>query len=262
MHKGRVFLAGDAAHLMPPFMGEGMCSGLRDANNLAWKLGQVLAYGAPEALLDTYGPERSGQNEAAVRMSLMMGQVSCTLDTEAAAARDEAFRAGAVPPPPKLPGLATGLMRCDPEGAPSPPAGTQSVQGLVADSAGEEGRFDDVVGRGFSLILRDGSPEGVLSKEQQAFLNDIGAATVTLDGDCPHRIRDLDGRLTAWMDELAIHAVLVRPDFYVFGAVTPDEDVVTLVDDLRRQLSVGRREQTDCDGFSKWRPPTDCVDKS
>ena len=71
---GRVFLAGDAAHLMPPFAGQGMCSGLRDAANLAWKLDLVLADVAGDALLDSYQSERLPSARAAIDFSMELGQ--------------------------------------------------------------------------------------------------------------------------------------------------------------------------------------------
>ena len=83
MRAGRLLLAGDAAHLMPPFMGEGMCSGIRDAANLAWKLDRVLTGRSSDALLDTYTSERAPQNLAAIAMSVEMGKVSCVLDPRA-----------------------------------------------------------------------------------------------------------------------------------------------------------------------------------
>jgi len=73
---GRVFLAGDAAHMMPPFMGQGMCSGIRDAVNLAWKFRQVLdtVDGTPgDSLLDSYESERRPHAEAVVAMSIEAG---------------------------------------------------------------------------------------------------------------------------------------------------------------------------------------------
>ncbi|GAA3310886.1 hypothetical protein GCM10020295_79160 [Streptomyces cinereospinus] len=83
--EGRLFLAGDAAHQMPPFAGQGMCSGLRDAMNLAWKLGLVLDGRADPALLDTYTSERSEHVQHAIGMSMALGQVICVLDPDAAA---------------------------------------------------------------------------------------------------------------------------------------------------------------------------------
>ena len=72
---GNVFLAGDAAHQMPPFMGQGMCSGVRDAANLAWKLAEVIRGGAPDALLDTYETERRPHVAAVTALSIQAGQL-------------------------------------------------------------------------------------------------------------------------------------------------------------------------------------------
>ncbi len=80
---GRVFLAGDAAHMMPPFMGQGMCSGVRDAANLAWKLAEVVTGGSPVELLDTYESERRPHTEAVVAMSVAAGQTLARLAADA-----------------------------------------------------------------------------------------------------------------------------------------------------------------------------------
>ena len=73
--QGRVFLAGDAAHLTPPFAGQGMNSGIRDAQNLAWKLAAVLAKRAGPGLLDTYAQERRAHVWAMIRLALRMGTI-------------------------------------------------------------------------------------------------------------------------------------------------------------------------------------------
>ena len=99
---GRVLLAGDAAHQTPPFAGQGMCSGIRDAANLAWKLEAVLAGEADAGLLDTYQPEREPHARALIELAIGMGRVVCALDRQAAAARDRdmlARRAAGAPPP-------------------------------------------------------------------------------------------------------------------------------------------------------------------
>src|SRR5205814_10337395 len=92
---GRLLLAGDAAHQMPPFAGQGMCSGLRDAANLAWKLDLVLAGTAPAALLDTYPSERIPHVRATIDFSMALGKVICTADPAEAAARDATMIAAA-----------------------------------------------------------------------------------------------------------------------------------------------------------------------
>ena len=234
MRDGRVLLVGDAAHLTPPFLGQGLCSGLRDAANVAWKLDLVLRGVAAARLLDTIDRERQPQNEAIIRLAVELGKVLCQLDPQAAAERDAMLRQVDAPPPLELASLTAGLLH-QPIGEPDPLAGTLSVQGVV-EREGREGRFDEVVGGGFQLIVADGDPFEHLSGRQRALLDTLGTTVATLDPAAPLGVRDCDGRLTAWLSEHNAHAVVVRPDFYVFGGAASPEAVPALLDDLRTQL--------------------------
>jgi 2-polyprenyl-6-methoxyphenol hydroxylase-like FAD-dependent oxidoreductase len=235
MRRGRVFLAGDAAHLMPPFMGQGLCSGIRDASNLAWKLDLVLRGKAVGAVLDSYTAERRPHCEWIVRLSTEMGRVSCVLDPAAAAERDAALRAAETPAMGGLPGIAEGLVQDRDEDGPRALAGTLGVQGTVAGQTGE-GRFDDVVGSGFALLTAEGDPRSLLSGEQLELLDGLATHFASLDPAARSGLRDLDGRLGAWLRDNGAAAVIVRPDFHVFGAVGSPVEVPGLVDELDRQL--------------------------
>jgi len=225
----RCFLIGDAAHRMPPHLGEGMCSGLRDAKALAWRLELVLRGSAGAPLLDSYSTERLPHAQALVDQSLAMGKVSCERDPTAAAQRDRALRAAGGVEPWPFPALGPGLGH--PDGGVSPSlVGQLSVQGSV-ESAGRSGRFDDVVGRGFSLIVDDDCVDHLAPAARAAF-EALGGRIAALGAD----VSDADGALTGWLRAHGAAAVLVRPDFYVFGAVARTGDVPALVDDLLVQV--------------------------
>jgi len=114
----RVFLAGDAAHQTPPFLGQGMCAGMRDAANLAWKLAAVATGGAPDCLLDTYQAERQPHAQAVIDAAVEFGRLICLTDPQAAAERDAGLTAartgtgagtgGSGAAPNLIPGLARG----------------------------------------------------------------------------------------------------------------------------------------------------------
>lgn len=235
MRVGRCFLAGDAAHLMPPHMGEGMCSGVRDASNLAWKLQLALQGRADDRLLESYTTERRPHAAALVEQSRRMGQVSCELDPVAASARDAQLRASGGVAPWPFPSLGPGCLYEGPDGV-TELAGTLAVQGNV-EAEGRVGRFDDVVGRGFVVISAAEPPDELLADGQLTALERLGAQLVAL-GDGPGRVRDIDGQLTAWLESHGAAAVVVRPDYYVYGAVAATSDLTGLVNDLLERTAL------------------------
>jgi flavoprotein hydroxylase len=231
--RGRVLIAGDAAHQMPPFAGQGMCAGLRDAANLAWKLDLVLAGAAGDSLLDTYARERIPHVREAIDLSMALGKVICVPDSTEAAARDaalvDAHRRGLPPPPLPRPRLATGVVR-----AGDAAAGRLFPQGVVA-CGGRTGPFDDVVGSGWTLLGRACDPASVLAADEAAFFRRLGgrSAHVALDGPA----RDVNGMYAEWFADAGIDVVLQRPDFYVFGTAATPDGAADLVRALRAALT-------------------------
>ena len=213
--RGRVPLAGDAAHQMPPFAGQGMCSGLRDAANLAWKLDLVLRNAAPEALLDTYERERVPHVRAVIDFSMALGKVICIADPAEAAGRDAmmtaALASGAQATPPPAPTIGPGVLRAD-----DPHAGKLFPQGRVRTADGREGWFDDVVGGGWVLIGRNMDPLARLEAGVAAAFRSIGGIAVAVGPQ--GAIRDLDATYARWFAATGADAVLQRPDFYAYGA--------------------------------------------
>jgi len=233
---GRLMVAGDAAHVMPPFMGQGMCSGIRDAWNLAWRLSLILDGNATGTLLDSYQSERKPHVDQIVDMSIFLGKIICVPDAEAAAERDRAFFAGDVPPMPPFPHLIDGLLHHDLDGSVSSGAGLLSPHVNIS-RAGATGRFDDLVGLGFTLIATGFDPHRALHSGAQAALERLGVHIVLLDqpDDLQHTV-DLDGRLTGFMAEQKWQAMIVRPDFYVYGGAPSAATLVTLAEDFVADL--------------------------
>ena len=201
----RVLLAGDAAHLMPPFAGQGLCSGLRDAHNLAWKIDAALRGGPADALLDSYQEEREPHARGIVTMAIDAGRLVCTLDSEVAERRDAKARAdreaGVAPSSLALPPLGASVLLGS-----HTAAGTQFPQPIAADGS----RFDDVMGAGAWLISRRRS-EGATHR---------GVTRVDVDDPLLSGFRDA---LEAWFDTAAVPAVLVRPDRVIFDTGVAEE---------------------------------------
>ncbi|MDQ6731319.1 MAG: bifunctional 3-(3-hydroxy-phenyl)propionate/3-hydroxycinnamic acid hydroxylase [Actinomycetota bacterium] len=237
--RGRVFLIGDAAHTMPPFMGQGMCSGMRDAKNLAWKLDLVLRGLAPESILHTYQEELRPYVLDWTIISLEAGKVPCITDEVEARKRDELFRGGFQPPLPDVPQIRNGLIHRDQAGAPAGPAGELSLQARVRH-AGQTGLFDHVVGANgmWQVISPDGDPRAVLSPGQLKLLDEMGTVYAHVSRARDGHVVDVDNDYATYFGQRGIAAVIARPDFYVFGAAQALEDLPALVDDLVGQLGL------------------------
>ena len=231
----RLLIAGDAAHVMPPFMGQGMCSGMRDAWNLAWKIGLILDGKADDRLLDTYQRERLPHVGQITDISIYLGKMICLPDAEAAAARDAEFLGGTAEPPPPFPSMVDGLLRRGADGQVEAGAGLLAPHVDVLHE-GQHVRLDQVTGGGFVVVTRSFDGEVALGAEALSALAVIDACFVAL-GDGESDVRDLDGRLDAFLTAQGWAAMIVRPDYYVYGGAAAQGELPPLVDDLLADLT-------------------------
>jgi len=235
---GRTLLAGDAAHQMPPFMGQGMCSGIRDAANLAWKLDYVLGGLAPSALLDSYEAERAPHVRHVVETSVALGRVVCERDPQRAAERDAFLlatrRAGGNP----LAGqggqaarLAHGLLQPESAGA-----GELFPQPHVHGNDGSL-RLDEIVGTGARLIHAAAECASV-PVDRRVTRVAIGGAARAPEGAARGEsdpggvaVNEFAGpSVRTWLREHGAIAALVRPDHYVYGTAATAAAAAELVD--------------------------------
>jgi 2-polyprenyl-6-methoxyphenol hydroxylase-like FAD-dependent oxidoreductase len=237
--RGRVFLAGDACHQMPPFLAQGLCSGFRDAHNLAWKLDLVLKGQAPDALLDAYEQERLPNARATIIESAAVGQNVIERDPERARERDARLTAMQAANDSvqdsrliafRVPGFEDGVIA---KGAPA--AGDAFGQDRVRYN-GVEGQFDDVAGRGWLIFLRNGDADATLSREDAAFWRSLNGKTLRL-GDGPGDVQDLDGYYTSLLDAYGCDVLLKRPDYYIYGGARNVGGLPALLQSLRRRLA-------------------------
>jgi 3-(3-hydroxy-phenyl)propionate hydroxylase len=209
--RGRIFLAGDAAHQMPPFMGQGLCAGTRDAANLAWKLAACLKDGAPSALLDSYISERRPHVRQYVEMSMRLGGlINASKTQEALAAAfpqaDGSARLESLYPP-----LGPGLG-CE---------GQQGESQLSSQPQLESGeKLDDRIGLGPALLVGAAGEARDLSKFNGAIF-----------------FASNEPAIAAYLAKLDAMAVLIRPDRYIFGTAKTSADTGSLIDDWNTALS-------------------------
>ncbi len=230
---GRVFVAGDAAHMQPPFLGQGMCQGVRDVANLCWKLAAVakgeVTGGAAERLLDSYGHERQAHVRELTSRLKAAGAIICERDLAQARARDARLLAaagGVVQDTPRqdvLPPLEAGLLSA----ANSSGRGLLFPQPRLADGRLMDGRF----GTGWRVVT---------TAAQAAPAVEPGLTVVAL-GDAAERGNanegESEGVVAAWVQRHGCQAALVRPDHYVYGTATNADELASLLRERQAALS-------------------------
>jgi 3-(3-hydroxy-phenyl)propionate hydroxylase len=237
---GRVFLIGDAAHVMPVWQGQGYNSGIRDALNLSWKLAMVLRGQAGDQLLDSYESERREHIRAMIQLSTWVGRLVSINNRAGAGARNLFFRALAAVPSAKsyivqmrfkpMPTMTRGALT--PVGSLSEPTpvGRLFIQPTVCTRTAGSVKLDDAVGPWFTLMAWNNDPRAILDDDARRRLERSGVRLVAArpavqlhwDEAAPDDsvliVGDLDGSLKRWFDAHAESVLLLRPDRIVGGA--------------------------------------------
>ncbi|MCF6098611.1 bifunctional 3-(3-hydroxy-phenyl)propionate/3-hydroxycinnamic acid hydroxylase [Mesorhizobium muleiense] len=236
---GSVFLAGDACHMTPPFLAQGMVQGIKDAANLAWKLAHAIGSGS-EHLLGTYQAERRPFMREVIDITKRLGQFICERDPDKAHARDAEMAAamrtgqGVQIRQNLFPPIRHGLVASNIDGSPSPRAGEPCPQPWIIGPFGRK-RLDDALPPGFQLLIAgdmDPSPT-LLDKARQV---GIAVHRVAQEKSCPSLLVEEDRVLVDWLTAKGARAALVRPDHVVFGTAADTRGTEQLVCQLQMML--------------------------
>ena len=227
---GLVFLAGDAAHQTPPFLGQGLCHGIRDVQNLIWKIAAATRGGRTEPLLESYEAERRPHVTRIINMAVHAGREICLLDPAAAAERDQRLRRAALTGelprttfqglPPLEGGLFSGTTA----------AGELFPQPTIRSGQGHVALFDDLVPPDVAVVAtNDAAPA-------------ISAAAAELDvpvvavGEMPAKhgtgLIATSDHLAKWFEERGGRFAVLRPDRYVFGMASETDEAEAMLRDL------------------------------
>jgi 3-(3-hydroxy-phenyl)propionate hydroxylase len=238
--QGRVLLAGDAAHIMPVWQGQGYNSGMRDASNLAWKLAMVIQGLAADSLLDSYEQERRDHAKAMIDLSVLAGHVLAPPKRWQGTLRDGVSWLLNYLPPVKrfflemrfkpMPQYTKGALIAAQDNA--SPVGKMFIQPQVLTEAGERVLLDEVIGKHFAIIAWGCDPTWGLSAAQieqwQALgtrfiqvLPDVQLKAASDAGKGVIRVGDSTGRIREWFAHGASSIALVRPDRFVAGLAIP-----------------------------------------
>jgi 3-(3-hydroxy-phenyl)propionate hydroxylase len=243
--RGRVFVAGDAAHQQPPFLGQGLCQGVRDVANLAWKLDRVIRGQSDASLLDSYGIERSSHVRRLHSVIIGIGEIIGEGDGDAARARDVRLIAeagGAVRSVPRqnlqpaLVGGCIGSKPCLGQGMLFPQPSVRRNQGDVL--------LDELTGSGGRVVLDRGFPQISATLRRRLKALDLTVvrladdAEVTTDVDMKNlTILEIDKVLETWFKTNACAAAVVRPDHYVFATAGDEADLSEILDEYAQALA-------------------------
>jgi 3-(3-hydroxy-phenyl)propionate hydroxylase len=236
---GRLLLAGDAAHLMPVWQGQGYNSGIRDAANLGWKLAAVVTGRADDELLDTYDIERRKHARAMIDLSTMVGRVISPTNRRVASVRDLIVRSASIVPSLKryvlemrfkpMPRYEQGaVVHSEPRRAESP-VGTLFIQPRVDTRTERDVLLDDVLGAWFAVLCWNNNPRKILGDEAFANWKAVGARFFALrpltqlhwtghDDPDVVVVGDRGGGLKSWFDAHQESVLFLRPDRCIAGA--------------------------------------------
>ena len=235
----RCMIAGDAAHLMPPFAGEGMCAGLRDAVALSWRLNGLLEGTFGADILQSYETERMEHAKHYIQFSQDLGEIICITDPDAAAARDARMIAdlaarGNAPITGDLVKLGAGIW-C--KGSPS--AGELSPQGVVHFN-GITDRFDQAVGQGWFIVAVGQSTDGLLNTQQAQRFVQLGGRVLSIGPQgSEHDVVAMDSAYADWMAQIDATYFVLRPDFYVAATAKSPTQLQQHFDALMDKLGTG-----------------------
>ncbi len=215
----RLLLAGDSAHQTPPFLGQGLCSGIRDAANLAWKLQAVIRGQLHESVLDTYQAERRPHVAKYIEQAVQMGNLIQAREPEAVAERDKRLS--------EHPKLMTNL---DLRLGRSVLNNGQNGAGLLSRQPllGFGGLMDDIAGQNFVVISL---PEAFQPSSLQELCKSLPVRVVCLEADTP--------QARAWLEEANAKAAVIRPDRYLMGYAGGLEAVQNLLDPIKALQAAG-----------------------
>lgn len=220
---GRVMLLGDAAHLMPPWAGAGMQSGIRDADNICWKLDCVLKGSLPETVLDTYQHERAPDVERYTQISVGLGRIikQELSPEEMVAMQPPPDAAPQLPPLLQPPVIEKGWVNADTQEA--SPVGKFIPQPRVAMTNGRLTLLDEAIGNGFVMLGDSIDPATLLTPEQKQGWDALGARYIAIRSpDQPslddNDVIDIEGTLLGWMRHYCTTAIVLRPDRFVAAA--------------------------------------------
>ena len=227
---GLVFLAGDAAHQTPPFLGQGLCHGIRDVQNLIWKIAAATRGGRTEPLLESYEAERRPHVTRIINMAVQAGREICLLDPASAAERDQRLRravlTGELPRTTfqGLPPLEAGLFsRTTAAGELFPQPAIRSGQGHVA-------LFDDLVLPDVAVVATSDAAPAI-----SAAAAELDVPVVAVSGMPAKHGTGLiatSGHLAKWFEERGGRFAVLRPDRYVFGVASETDEAEAMLRDL------------------------------
>jgi 3-(3-hydroxy-phenyl)propionate hydroxylase len=252
---GRVFLAGDAAHLQPPWFGQGMNSGLRDAANISWKLAATLMGRAPQKILESYDVERRGHATAMVNLASFLGFLYSPKTRVSAALRALLFRTLQLSPAVReyilqmrfkpMPRYREGIIVHTGQPSEKSPVGRMFIQPWLETKQGQRLKLDDAIGPWFAVIGINFDAAADLSVSQRAFWSHLGTKFIRVNRSrAPYDwwqaeegtlvLDDVDGAFRDWLLERPEAQVIVmRPDRYV-AAVSSRDGFAGVTEQLRK----------------------------